>query len=122
MDLCMLVQTLNLLLPKYTKLHCMFIIIAQIFPMGIGSGGGEILWTEIIFKGGDYVRVVNHAKFFASIFHLWCHNSVTNFSLYLLSHSYHALFNLVKMFLYIYVTEVFLVYFEKLVCSNSDVD
>ena len=62
----------------------------------------------------------NGAKVFASILHFWYYNSVTIFSLRLLAYAYHVEFQLVKKNSSLYVTVFFLIYMDKLVCSNSD--
>ena len=54
---------------------------------------------------------------FSYPFHCWYYNPVAIFSLCLLAHAYHVEFKLVK---FLDVTVLFLMYMEKLVCSNGD--
>ena len=60
----------------------------------------------------------NGSKVFSSLFHCQCHNHVSTLSLCLLAHAYHVAFHQVKNISSLDVTEVFLVYMDKLVCSN----
>ena len=59
---------------------------------------------------------------FASIFNCWSYNPVISFYLCLISHVYRGAFQLVKKCSSLDVTVVLLMYMDKLVCSNSDID
>ena len=77
---------------------------------------------KISFKVDGDERGGNGGNFFASLFHCWYYNPVAISSLYLLAYVYHVAFQLVKKFSYLYVTVFFIVYMDKLVCSNSDIN
>ena len=64
----------------------------------------------------------NGVNVFETLFHFWCQNTVTNFSLCLLAHDYHVAFQLVKNVLYMDVDGGFLVNTEKLFCSHINSD
>ena len=57
-----------------------------------------------------------------SLFNCWFYNPVTIFSLCLFAHAYHVVFQLVKKFSYLYLTVVFCMYMDRLVCSNIDIN
>ena len=50
---------------------------------------------RLSIKGDGDIRDGNITKVFESIFHFWCDNPVVVFSLPLLAHAYHVVFQLV---------------------------
>ena len=73
---------------------------------------------QLSYKGDGYVRDGNSAKVFVSSFQCWREKLVPIFSLCLLSHAYHVVFQLVNVSLD--VTVILLVYMDEILCRNSD--
>ena len=76
----------------------------------------------MIFKGYGDGRDGNGAKIFASLFNLWFYKPVSAFSIFLLAYAYHVVFQFMKKYSSLGVTVVFLIYIDKLFCSNSDIN
>jgi vacuole morphology and inheritance protein 14 len=97
-----MVQTLNLILLTASELHDLRSILSESFDQDRrkrakrgGSGDG--------------------AKVFASLFHCWCHNPVSTFSLCLLAQAHDLSFALIKRFSDLEVTVGLLMQIDKLV-------
>ena len=77
----MIIQTLNPILIVSAKLHCLCTILDNSFPMRICTEEDKFSEQQFSLKGGGDGRGGNGAKVFASLFHFWCYNYFTIFSL-----------------------------------------
>ena len=68
-DLYLIIQTLNLILLRYDKLHCLCTLLAQSLSMRFLEEEENISEHQIRFKVDGDVRDGKGVKVFASIFH-----------------------------------------------------
>ena len=97
-----MVQTLNLILLTASELHDLRSILSESFDPDRRKRAKR--------GGGD-----DGTKVFASLFHCWCHNPVSTFSLCLLAQAHDLSFALIKRFSDLEVTVGLLMQIDKLV-------
>jgi len=98
-----MVQTLNLILLSAVELHGLRVALANTFSEEHNQYP----------NGHDYVS--RYKKVFPALFHCWCHNPVSTFSLCLLAKAYNVAYALIRKFSEFDVTVGFLMQIDKLV-------
>eukprot|EP01083_Nonionella_stella_P222411 793685_1 len=114
-----MVQTLNLILLTASELNNLRQLLETSFAEGQASENEPS--TSVVTpssprrNNGRYHANNEGARVFASLFHCWCNNPVSTFSLCLLGRAYDLAFSLVKKFSELEVTVGFLMQIDKLI-------